>query len=734
MKRKTVKKTVQSKHNLDRIIEILLYATVILVPLVYVRSLDDSFILPKGALAQFFIFEMFLLWLMKMVLQREFKMRKSPLYVPLFLFIGIEILSLIWTRNIYLSVRFISQDLAFGLLVLVVINTVRTEDQFRKIMRVAIYTACAVAVLGLLQYFYLDILSLFPGGEGNIFSTIGHYNFLAAYLNTVIPAALIMAIIGRKRRDKWIFGAITLILFFTLLLTKSRGAWMGGVAAFSILCAGLFFRVKDKIKLRRENLLPAIITGITMVILVLAIGVQIASEIYVNRNGYTLRKWMGDFLNSTTNRAVSTFYIGKGSAMHRRIIWIPTLLMIKNNPLTGVGKNNFQIMYPTYTPEKYKEALHFLTHRGNKVHNEYLQVFAEIGIFGLAAFLWFLYRMLKLTKSDLITLKDEGKDRYFLELSLLAGVAAILIHSLFSHPLRLPTSSLYFWLFTGFIGGIFYTHEKKRGAATVLRDLKKEKGICAIIFLLIIITMAFVPFFVGRPVLADYYVKKGDVYANHERYNKALHYYRKAFDYGCHDPDVFRNVGSIYFHRREYTKAIEHWHKELKVNPNFPQAYNYLGSAFFLMGDFVTAETMFLKALEIYPEYEDVRQRLKELYRQWGTGLKEGGRLEEAKEIYLRALHIFEEDEQFHVRLGYIYYESGWVEEAVREFEIAIQREPDCAEAHKALGYIYANSNEPFRAMRHFDHYMTLYPDAPEREAIEKQMQEITKSITSNDR
>ena len=108
---------VESEHILDHVVKGLFFALIILVPLVYFKVLYDSFALPKRALAQFLIFEMVLLWLMKMNVKKTFKIVRSPIYLPLFIFLGIEVLSLFWAGNIHLSMEYIWQDIAFGLLV-----------------------------------------------------------------------------------------------------------------------------------------------------------------------------------------------------------------------------------------------------------------------------------------------------------------------------------------------------------------------------------------------------------------------------------------------------------------------------------------------------------------------------------------------------------------------------------------------------------------------------------------
>lgn len=719
------------EKNVNGIIQVLVFILVMCVPLIFVRSLHDSFAVPKRALAQFLIFEMFLLWLMKMTLQREYKIVRSPLYGPLFLFLAIEALSLVWAENRYLSFRLIWQDVAFGLLVVVVMNCVRNEKMFRRILVTTICTATVVAILGFFQYFNIDIMSLFQGveytrGEVVMFSTIGHYNFLAAYLNSIIPSSLMMIVVSRDHKKRILFAVIFLILIFTFLLTKSRGAWLGWIVASAVLCFGYLSRMRGRKRVTIRVLLPSFVIGVIVCLLLTAIGAYISSEIYVAHNGYTLKDWTQYFVNSTSQRAISTFNINTGSALHRRIIWIPTLRLIGDNVLTGVGKNNFQVMYPNYSSEHIKEKLKILTHRGTKVHNEYLQIFAEMGLFGLLAFLFFLYILVRTGSNALKLSREEKGDRYLLCLGLLAGVLATLVHSLVSHPLRLPASSLHFWLLTGFIGGLCYHQKQDRQPVHTFRGLpQKRKRMNRVFIVLILMAMVLVPVFVSRPIVAEYYIKKGDMYKSHERYDEALVFYKKACSWGCRDSEVFRNIGRSYFQIQNYDAAIEYWQKDLTVNPHFPQTYYYLGSAHFRKGEFPIAEAMLLKALEIYPGYPEVRRRLKDLYQRWGMILEKKRQTEEAIRIYRRALRLFEDEERFHVSLGHLLYENDQAEDAIKEFKIAIQRKPDFAEAYRALGYICSQRSEPQRAVFYYERYLLLNPDDPHNERIYEELRSI---------
>jgi len=117
----------------------------------------------------------------------------------------------------------------------------------------------------------------------------------------------------------------------------------------------------------------------------------------------------------------SALHLSAEEAISQRIRLAQTSIeMIKQNPLAGVGLNNFVVRLSEYWPI---EAVRFL----QPVHNIFLLVAAETGLIGLLIFLWFLY----LTFKRLITYHLLRSSK--LRLSLITSLTAILLLGLFDH-------------------------------------------------------------------------------------------------------------------------------------------------------------------------------------------------------------------------------------------------------------------------------------------------------------
>jgi O-antigen ligase len=138
----------------------------------------------------------------------------------------------------------------------------------------------------------------------------------------------------------------------TLVLTQSRGAWIGAVVAIAALI----------VLLRRRSWLPS---ATLMAFGLLGVAVFAA-------------------LGSAITERVASF--GNAAALSRLPLMALAFDVIVDHPVLGVGANNFAHVLPSYITVQYSGEWI------STVHNKYLLVWAETGIIGLAAWLWFLGR------------------------------------------------------------------------------------------------------------------------------------------------------------------------------------------------------------------------------------------------------------------------------------------------------------------------------------------------------
>jgi len=158
----------------------------------------------------------------------------------------------------------------------------------------------------------------------------------------------------------------------------------------------------------------------------------------------------GTVLSTIKSRVSVSQLIEGGSAKRRIATWKFTGLIIKDHPLLGSGLGTFKYNSLKYQADFFeKEDNRALYPHGNadKTHNEYLQIWSELGIVGLLIFIWiiisyFYYGIKKLRKI-------ENKYKQGILIGLMGSVVAVLADAIFGFPLHLAATLHLFWLVLG---------------------------------------------------------------------------------------------------------------------------------------------------------------------------------------------------------------------------------------------------------------------------------------------
>ena len=117
----------------------------------------------------------------------------------------------------------------------VVINTVKTKEQLYGLFKMLVISGALVALYGVMQYVFGWTTSnawideeMFEDATMRVYSTLGNPNVLGEYLLLILPvAAVYMLKYKWKELSKWTYGAMFLVLALCLVLTQSRGCWIG---------------------------------------------------------------------------------------------------------------------------------------------------------------------------------------------------------------------------------------------------------------------------------------------------------------------------------------------------------------------------------------------------------------------------------------------------------------------------------------------------------------------------
>lgn len=233
-----------------------------------------------------------------------------------------------------------SRELLLFLIVPAVYDLARGQ-RASTVTDVIITVGAAAAAYGIIQYGMLHFDSLGQRPRG----TLGHYMTYSGTLMLVIGTAAARLVFAS--RDRAWSALVMPALVVALSLTLTRSAWVGACVA-----VGLLFILRD---LRLLGLLPVV--------------------------GALFFAFAPD---SVTNRMMSMFDLRDPTNRDRLAMVRTGEAMVRDHPLTGVGPNMVQRLYPQYRDPDAVQALN------PHLHNVPLQIAAERGLPALGVWIAFV--------------------------------------------------------------------------------------------------------------------------------------------------------------------------------------------------------------------------------------------------------------------------------------------------------------------------------------------------------
>jgi putative inorganic carbon (hco3(-)) transporter len=356
------------------------YALVLSVPI------QDVLPLPGGVTVTQILFVLVIgIWWMWMSIRRDRRIVLTPISITLLLFVVATLLSLGVTTSLPDSLAEISRWMVTILSYIIIVNSVQTRREMNGLIVVMLIAGLSEALLGLGQaYSGIGPASFNVGGLlTRAYGTIGAPNSFAGYINMSLPLALALSayfwgrwvsarrsapLLDRPSYMSWrhlrapvLMSTVALILFWTMLTTLSRGAWLGLVfgvlvmvlslgkraaGAFAVLMAGAILLMV----LSSANALPPAVSG--------RFG-QLVSQIAVfDPRGVTPTP--EDY-----------------ALVERMVHWQVAGNMFLSSPWVGVGIGNFNVLFNKFGVQGWPYS------RGH-AHNYYLNLLAEVGLVGLA--------------------------------------------------------------------------------------------------------------------------------------------------------------------------------------------------------------------------------------------------------------------------------------------------------------------------------------------------------------
>lgn len=306
------------------------------------------------------------------------------------------------------------------LMFVVMVNAVRSLGRLKGLLLLALAIGCVLSVGAVVDFRQGNLTVEGYRVAGVIGGLFGNPNEMALNLVVTIPVAVALLLSSRKILGKAFYGGAALLMVGGVLVTFSRGGFLGLACAAGLLAW----------RLRRRKPLGVALCGAAALCLLLVLVPA----------GY------GSRIASIFDHSLDAV----GSASQRQNLLFLSVKVALANPLLGIGIGCFPIV----------------SIRGLVTHNAYTQVAAEMGLLAGALFVMFLvtpFRGLRRLEREAGAGQGAREARfYYLSVGLQASIIGYMVGAFF-------ISSAYMW-YTYYLVGYAVCLRRIREAETNAAD------------------------------------------------------------------------------------------------------------------------------------------------------------------------------------------------------------------------------------------------------------------------
>lgn len=388
------------------------YALFFFVPLVFAGNTSELFELNKMWFTWIVTIIIGLAWLSKMIVEKKFFVQRTPLDIPLMLFLASQVIATIFSLDPHVSwwgyySRFnggLLSTITYVFLYYAFVSNLSVKNVL-TLLKVTLAGGVVTALWGLPSHYGYDPTCLVFRGTFDtscwtdafrptirVFSTLGQPAWFAAYLAAMIPLGV--AYFLKQKNSLVAFSSLffALLFYVNLNFTNTRAGFIGIVVAMLLFWALLYLKKTYPFK---TFLRYFILVNVLFVLCNFLFGSP-----FENMRQFTLP----ELLRKETVQApppaepqqqpaqeskpvLETGITDSGNI--RQFVWQGAIDAWKSSPLFGTGVETFAFAYYKHRPEGHNLTSEW-DYLYNKAHNEYLNYLTTTGLVGLGSYLFFI--------------------------------------------------------------------------------------------------------------------------------------------------------------------------------------------------------------------------------------------------------------------------------------------------------------------------------------------------------
>ena len=376
---------------MSKLIEYLFYALFFFIPLVLWPGTSEVFEFNKMLLVYVLTILIAAAWVAKWINQKKITIRRTPLDLPILLFLLSQILSTIFSIDTHTSLwgyysRFhggLMSTISYIVLYYAFVTNIKISNLKYQISNILL-SATLVSLYGVAEHFGIDKQLWVQDVQNRVFSSLGQPNWLSAYLVALFPLPIFLALQQKSKKLVTANCLLAALFLVTIWFTKSQSGLGATAVVLTAIVAYILIQKLQPITSNYQKLL------ISLPLITLAIFLVAFKWSFFQKISPLGPPNLPELVVQDKKQRVG----GSDSLIIRQVVWQGARELAKRNPLFGTGVETFGYSYFSVRP-----AIHNLLSEWeflyNKAHNEYLNTLANTGFFGLTTYLFLIFSSLR---------------------------------------------------------------------------------------------------------------------------------------------------------------------------------------------------------------------------------------------------------------------------------------------------------------------------------------------------
>jgi len=653
---------------------------------------------------------------------------KAKLAVPLLLLFLLSIVQSFGAKNPFISLEAILTQISYigpYFIVLSIAPYIISDNRLKTLMTSIVAASVMVFVFGYIIKFYLhEAFDLtFTRHILENISTLGNPHFYSQYLMLIIPLCFLTIYWFKNFYLRVCFSIITVTLFYHFIKLRSFGSWVA-IATAALLFIGVL-AWNNRPKLNQGHLFNVrkkyAVTGLLILLSIILLYSPIMNVFDDFGMPLDLNSKVNSVIRNIGSEVEDTMatQLEHSSSYSRIRLWSSSIDMIKSSPVAGIGLNNFQLEYPKF--QKYSslndsEIGYFVLVK--RAHNEFIQVWIELGIGGFILFFIILYLIVRSCFGAARKATNDFQKWTITALSI--GIMSMIILSLVSFPFQMPVSAFLFWMFAGLVE--IYANKENQNYLSKKSQNKTRGSLRYVegVILLLIVVISFI--FTYKEGFASYFFRKGfDKFKTNDQ-SQALVSFNKSLDLRPHNylTNFMQGESLSLLNRKE--EAINAYSESL-VYSNYHLSHYNLATIYVEQNQYENAITELEDCILVYPYFEDAIVLLGELY------LYDNRNMLKAQTLFNETLRINSNNENARQGLGVLYWRLGDSDRAKQNLFMALNTNAENATALKTLSMIYFDEQDYENSFKYLTSYDRLIIDETEKDWIADRTNQLKQHI-----